>query len=109
MERGGSDLPTLPWLKEGQPHDVLTLIRMAVWRSDQNQGGDGVAEELRAALALLTAARAEMDQLEAGLLFVARCEGLEWADVAAAMGLNSRQGAQQRLERLQQRSSGRNS
>ncbi|GAA3570193.1 hypothetical protein GCM10022235_44310 [Kribbella ginsengisoli] len=57
-----------------------------------------------AALQLLPAARAEIDQLETGLLFAARGLGLTWAQMAQALGLNSPQACQQRLDRLTSRS-----
>jgi hypothetical protein len=58
-----------------------------------------------AALQLLPAARAEIDQLETGLLFAARGLGLTWSQMAGALGLNSPQACQQRLDRLTARSS----
>ena len=57
-------------------------------------------EELLAALTLLPAARAEVDQAEAGLLFTARARGLSWARISRAMGLGSAQAAQQRFGRV---------
>jgi hypothetical protein len=94
MARGGRDLPRLPWLAAGQPHDAVTLIRQALWRADADR------EDLRAALALLAAGRAELDQMEAGLLFTARAQGLTWTQIADALGLHSAQAAQQRHERV---------
>jgi hypothetical protein len=38
--------------------------------------------------------------LETGLLFAARGLGLTWAQMATALGLNSPQACQQRLDRL---------
>lgn len=98
--RGGTDLPRLPWLVDGQPHDAVTLIRQALWRAETDRGALELPEDLLAAIALLAAARAEVDQLEAGLLFVARAEGLTWAEVARALGLRTAQAAQQRHERV---------
>lgn len=67
-------------------------------------GRSEVAEAAVAALQLLPAARAEIDQLETGLLFAARGLGLTWAQMANALGLNSPQACQQRLDRLTARS-----
>lgn len=53
-----------------------------------------------AALALLPAARTEVEGLEAGLLFTARSAGLTWAQIADAMGFSSPQACQQRYNRL---------
>ena len=55
---------------------------------------------LLAALALLPAARAETDQIEAALLLTARSSGLPWPRISRAMGLSSAQAAQQRAERV---------
>jgi hypothetical protein len=98
--RGGKDLPRLPWLARGQPHDAVTLIRQALWRANTDRGALELPDDLLAAIALLTAARAELDQLEAGLLFVARAEGLTWAEIARPLGLRTAQAAQQRHERV---------
>lgn len=100
MARGGADLPRLPWLAGGQPHDAVTLIRQALWRANTDRGALEPPDDLLAAIALLAAARAELDQLEAGLLFVARAEGLTWAQIAQPLGLRTAQAAQQRHERV---------
>ncbi|MBF9128402.1 DNA-binding protein [Plantactinospora sp. S1510] len=97
---GGKDLPRLPWQADGQPHDAVTLIRQALWRAETDRSALELPDELLAAITLLAAARAEVDQLEAGLLFVARAEGLTWAQVAQALGLRTAQAAQQRHERV---------
>jgi hypothetical protein len=68
-------------------------------------GDDGRREAAVAALRLFPAARAELEQLEAGLMFEARGLGLTWAEMARALGLNSPQACQQRLDRLTARSS----
>ena len=62
-------------------------------------GGCGAADVL-AALTLLAAARAEVDQAEAALLFTARAHGLSWSQISQAMGLGSPQAAQQRFGRV---------
>ncbi|WP_432994470.1 DNA-binding protein [Dactylosporangium sp. CA-233914] len=98
--RGGNDLPRLPWLADGQPHDAVTLIRQALWRAGTDRGALELPDDLIAAITLLAAARAELDQLEAGLLFAARAEGLTWAQLARPLGLRTAQAAQQRHERV---------
>ncbi|MCP6769317.1 hypothetical protein NL529_31165, partial [Klebsiella pneumoniae] len=77
----------------------------AVWRSgDGPDGLDGLDDdELLAGVALLAAARAEVDQAEAALLFAARARGLSWQRISAALGLGSAQAAQQRFERVSDR------
>ncbi|MCW6007056.1 DNA-binding protein [Micromonospora sp. CPCC 205371] len=100
MDRGGKHLPRFPWLIDGQPHDAVTLIRQALWRANTDRDALQIPEDLCAAIALLAAARGELDQMEAGLLFVARAEGLTWAQIAEALGLRTAQAAQQRHERV---------
>jgi hypothetical protein len=75
----------------------VDLIRFAMWRaavSDLDQ------EDMLAALTLLPAARAEVDQAEAALLFAARAQGLSWPRISRGLGLGSAQAAQQRFERV---------
>ena len=58
---------------------------------------------VEAALELLAAARAEIEQLEIAALFAARGRGTTWAEIARSIGLNSPQAVQQRLERKRTR------
>ncbi|MCF0091460.1 hypothetical protein [Micromonospora sp. MH99] len=51
-------------------------------------------------LAEVRAARARLDEREAELIDRARHDGATWAQVAAALGLGSRQAAEQRRQRL---------
>jgi hypothetical protein len=57
--------------------------------------------ELLGALAMLAALRRELDEIERDLIQDARDSGVSWARVATALGLASRQAAEQRLLRLQ--------
>jgi hypothetical protein len=100
MARGGGDLPRPPWITASQPHDAVTLLRYALWRANTDRDSLDVPLDLHAALALLAAGRSELDGLEAGLLFVARAEGLTWAEIAEALGVRTAQAAQQRYERV---------
>lgn len=95
-------MPRFPWMVGTVPHDDATLIRYALWRANSGEGLD-VPRDLYAALTLLESARAEMDALEAGLLFVARAEGLTWPEIAEHLGVRSPQAAQQRFERVTSR------
>lgn len=97
LDAGASSLPRAPWQHPGQPPSAADLIRFALWRLDTSE----VSEEvLLAALALVPAARAEVDQAEAGLLFAARAHDLSWRKISRAMGLQSAQAAQQRFGRV---------
>jgi hypothetical protein len=97
LDAGASSLPRAPWLHRSQPPSAVDLVRFAVWRGQ----GDNVSDdEVMAALTLLAAARAEMEQLETALLFTARGQGLSWGRISRAMGLGSAQAALQRFDRL---------
>lgn len=61
------------------------------------------AADITAALGLIPKARAEMDQLEALVLDIARSHGMTWQDIAFGLGLGSTQAARQRYDRLVKR------
>ncbi|MGR7027828.1 hypothetical protein [Geodermatophilus sp. URMC 62] len=104
LDAGASALPRPPWLRGAQPPAAAELVRFALWRA----AGDGLDDDaVLAAIALLPAVRAEVDQLEAGLLLTARASGLSWQRIAAALGLASPQAAQQRFDRVSGRVDGR--
>jgi hypothetical protein len=98
---GADELPDRPWRPAPVPPSAVDLAHFALWRS---AGLD--PEDLLHALALLPAARAEVEGLEAGLLFTARSAGLTWAQIADAMGFNSPQACQQHYNRLTARQGG---
>jgi uncharacterized lipoprotein len=101
LDRGASELTARPWLGELQPPSAGDLIQHVLWRANGTGRGEAVdALDVRAALTLISAARAEMDGLETALLFLARAEGLTWPQIAQSLGLRSAQAAQQRLDRL---------
>jgi len=101
LDRGGSELPPRPWLDRRQPPSAADLIQHVVWRANGSGRGAPVdALDVRAGLALISAARAELDGLETALLFLARAEGLTWPQISQSLGLRSPQAAQQRLDRL---------
>lgn len=110
LERGASNLPARPWIRGTQPPSAVDLIRHVLWRAAAEDRSDRSAkplpadtQDLQAALALVSAARSEMDAAETALLFLARAQGLTWAQVAASLELRSAQAAQQRLNRLLER------
>lgn len=101
LATGAKDVPARPWRPAPIPLSAVDLTQFAAWRSEELSD-----DELLAALALLPAARAEVDEVEAGLLFLARSSGLTWADMADAMGFSSPQACQQRFNRLAARQDG---
>lgn len=104
LDRGAAALPQRPWLHEKQPPTAMDLIQHVLWRFRSQEGDPALdSSDLRAALALIPAARGEMDAVETALLFLARAEGLTWPQIAESLGLRSAQAAQQRLDRLSDR------
>lgn len=57
-------------------------------------------DNLVAALATVPGLRQDLDELEAALIDRARDSGVSWPDIATALGLRSRQAAEQRRLRL---------
>jgi hypothetical protein len=105
LDRGADQLTRRPWQQDPVPPSAIDLLHFVLWKSsapadDTEQAGRELAV---AGLRLLAAARAELDQLETGLMFTARGLGLTWAEMARALGLNSPQACQQRLDRLNAR------
>ena len=97
LDAGASTLPRAPWLHRSQPPPAVDLIRFALWRCGTGDAGE---DDLLAALTLVPAARAEVDQMEAALLFTARARNLSWPTISRALGLGSAQAAQQRFDRV---------
>lgn len=105
LDHGADRLAHRPWQPSPVPPSAVDLIQFFLWRSSSTHEADDVRREAAvAALQLFPAARAELDQLETGLMFEARGLGLTWAEMARALGLNSPQACQQRLDRLTARS-----
>ncbi|MEU6796644.1 DNA-binding protein [Nonomuraea wenchangensis] len=101
LRLGADALDARPWLPAPAPLSAVDLVQFAVWRN-----ADLAPEDVLSALALLPAARAEVDGLESALLFIARASGLTWAQMAEAMGFNSPQACQQHYTRLTAREAG---
>lgn len=95
---GADTLADRPWRPAPVPPSAIDLVQYALHRS-----ADLAPQDVLQALALLPAARAEVDGLEDGLLFVARSAGLTWAQIAQAMGFRSPQACQQHWARLSAR------
>jgi hypothetical protein len=85
---------------------VRVLVSLAAGSAVVADGEDAVdLADLTAALTLVPSARAELDQLEASLLIIARAQGMTWQELAFGLGLGSAQAARQRYERLVLRTS----
>jgi hypothetical protein len=88
----------------GPTEAVRLLVSLAAGSSVVEEGEDDVdAADLTAALTLMPRVRAEIDELEASLLLIARGQGMTWQELAFWLGLGSAQAARQRYERLAQR------
>jgi hypothetical protein len=103
-EAGADGLEPRPWRPAPAPPSAVDLAQYALWRTG---AGEADRTTLLSGLALLSAARAEVEGLETGLLFSARSAGLTWAQIADAMGFRSPQACQQRFARLTGRAEGR--
>lgn len=105
LDSGADRLPHQPWQHPAAPAEDLTLLRYALWRANAGAptGGGADLKDLRAALRLVESARSDLDALEAALLLVARAEGLTWPDIAEQLGVRSPQAAQQRFQRVSNR------
>ena len=99
LDKGADRLEPRPWQHEADTApSAVDLSQYALWRSSEL-----TRDELLGALSLLPAARSETESVEVGLLFVARSEGLTWAQIAEAMGFRSPQACQQYVNRLSAR------
>lgn len=98
LAAGAEEIAARPWRPAPAPPSAVDLVHYALWRS-----GELAPDAIASALTLLPAARAELDGLEAGMLFTARSAGLTWAQIADAMGFNSPQACQQHYNRLASR------
>jgi hypothetical protein len=88
----------------GPAEAVRLLVGLAAGSIVVEDGEDAVdAADLTAALTLMPMVRAEVDQLEASLLMIARAQGMTWQELAFGLGLGSAQAARQRYERLTRR------
>lgn len=103
LDKGADQLTPRPWQPDpATSPSAVDLTQYALWRSSEL-----TPDELLGALSLLPAARVELESVEVGLLFVARSEGLTWAQIAEAMGFRSPQACQQYVNRLSARQDGR--
>ncbi|WP_189300530.1 DNA-binding protein [Streptomyces albospinus] len=87
------------------PHEAVRLVSFLL--SGAAKLGDGEPgvdhADVTAALSLVPLVRGEMDELETGLLQMARGRGMTWQEIAFGLGLGTPQAARQRYERLASR------
>ncbi|MFF0294462.1 DNA-binding protein [Kitasatospora sp. NPDC004614] len=87
------------------PHEAVRLVAFLLSGAALAEDGEPEVDraDLTAALTLLPLVRAELDELEAGLLTMARGRGMTWQEIAFGLGLGTPQAARQRHERLSDR------
>ncbi|RKE20865.1 DNA-binding protein [Streptomyces sp. TLI_171] len=87
------------------PHEAVRLVAFLLSGAALPEEGEPEVDraDVTAALTLLPLVRAELDELEAGLLTMARGRGMTWQDIAFGLGLGTPQAARQRHERLGER------
>ncbi|MFV0132145.1 DNA-binding protein [Streptomyces sp. HMX87] len=87
------------------PHEAVRLVAFLLSGAAQLQDGEPEVDraDITAALSLVPLMRGEMDELEAGLLQMARGRGMTWHELAFGLGLGTPQAARQRYERLADR------
>ncbi|MGA5122180.1 DNA-binding protein [Streptomyces pseudogriseolus] len=88
------------------PHEAVRLVAFLLSGTVQLDDGEPEVDQadITAALSLVPRARGEMDELETGLLQMARGRGMTWQEIAFGLGLGTPQAARQRYERLAGRS-----
>ncbi|MFI5972520.1 DNA-binding protein [Streptomyces sp. NPDC051452] len=84
------------------PHEAVRLVSFLLSGAARLDEGEPEVDhaDITAALTLVPLVRGEMDELEAGLLEMARGRGMTWPEIAFGLGLGTPQAARQRYERL---------
>ncbi|SDG78422.1 hypothetical protein SAMN05421505_10811 [Sinosporangium album] len=87
------------------PHEAIRLVAFLLSGAAQPDDGEPDVDhaDITAALSLVPLVRAEIDELETGLLQMARGRGMTWQEIAFGLGLGTPQAARQRYERLASR------
>ncbi|MFF8644625.1 DNA-binding protein [Streptomyces sp. NPDC015345] len=87
------------------PHEAVRLVSFLLSGAAKPVAGEPAVDhaDITAALTLLPLVRGELDELETGLLQMARGRGMTWPDIAFGLGLGTPQAARQRYERLASR------
>jgi hypothetical protein len=94
---GDAAFPAADRPPPGSPDPALADLASILAAADPD---DGPAEPTLAALRLLDRVRATLDDAERRLIETARDRGASWTRISAALGLASRQAAEQRWLRL---------
>ncbi|MFJ6657653.1 DNA-binding protein [Streptomyces sp. NPDC091377] len=89
------------------PHEAVRLVSFLLSGAALREEGEPEVDQadITAALTLVPLVRGEMDELETGLLQMARGRGMTWQEIAFGLGLGTPQAARQRYERLASRTS----
>ncbi|GAA4790013.1 DNA-binding protein [Streptomyces ziwulingensis] len=84
------------------PHEAVRLVSFLLSGAALPDEGEPEVDraDITAALSLVPLIRGELDELEAGLLTMARGRGMTWHEIAFGLGLGTPQAARQRHERL---------
>ncbi|MFE7568525.1 DNA-binding protein [Streptomyces sp. NPDC057539] len=84
------------------PHEAIRLVSFLLSGAARPDDGEPPVDhaDITAALSLIPLARGDMDELEAGLLKMARGREMTWQEIAFGLGLGTPQAARQRYERL---------
>ncbi|MCL7375474.1 DNA-binding protein [Streptomyces sp. 35G-GA-8] len=84
------------------PHEAIRLVSFLLSGAARPDEGEPPVDhaDITAALSLIPLARGDMDELEAGLLKMARGREMTWQEIAFGLGLGTPQAARQRYERL---------
>ncbi|MER6734158.1 DNA-binding protein [Streptomyces puniciscabiei] len=87
------------------PHEAVRLVTFLLSGAALLDEGEPEVDraDITAALTLMPLVRAELDELEASLLQMARGRGMTWPEIAFGLGLGTPQAARQRYERLADR------
>ncbi|MEV6056347.1 DNA-binding protein [Streptomyces sp. NPDC052107] len=87
------------------PHEAVRLVTFLLSGAALLDEGEPEVDraDVTAALSLVPLVRAELDELEASLLQMARGRGMTWPEIAFGLGLGTPQAARQRYERLADR------
>lgn len=90
------------------PHEAVRLVSFLLSGAALKEEGEEDVDraDITAALTLLPLVRAELDELEVGLLEMARGREMTWQEIAFGLGLGTPQAARQRHERLASRVEG---